>query len=299
MIGADKFRVAIVANCHAVPIGAALRCAPAVQVKGVADINVATSAAAVMAAITKAPEDYDAIISYRFGPNYPLFETAKLRGELGDKLHLTTNVYFGGLHPDLCYAGSFAGRMPGALGDYHSRIAMIGFTNSLPAAECVSLFNGRTYEALGYLDAYAEAERELRRRDEDNQIKFADRYIELVRHRLCLLTANHPTGVVFGEYAEAIAAYFNLRHYRLPVEMVGNPLANSACWPIYPEIREALRLPYETPMVFVPPIGKGLGPMTLPEFVDRSYAIYARIGLAELEKSTHFQAARKLLAKLT
>jgi hypothetical protein len=104
-------------------------------------------------------------------------------------------------------------------------------------------------------------------------ITFAEAFLEATRQEQTLYSTNHPTSGAFAAQATCIARAIGLDG-RFAPDAFHNPLAEKAHWPIYPEIREAHRLPYETAFRFGEP-GRDLG---LEAFVQASYRRYEECG---------------------
>lgn len=189
-----------------------------------------------------------------------------------------TNIYFLGLHPDISYYGAFNMRVPSPMGDYHSKIALTCFLKGYSADECLKRFSASSYERMGYFSIYQSSMRELENRDESNGIKFAQDFGFITRNQLSLLAVNHPTSIVFAEFAGKILTTLTGKTSRVDPNMFINQLSGSAIWPVYPEIAEANHLPYRTEMLFYGhSAGEGRS-WTLEEFVRESYDLYSRTG---------------------
>ena len=83
--------------------------------------------------------------------------------DLFARVQLFPALSFSAYHPDLVYlhVNSTKTFMLGPLGHYNSAIAFWGFSNGLSAAETVELFNGWTYETLGYFDFWQSSRQAL------------------------------------------------------------------------------------------------------------------------------------------
>jgi len=201
------------------------------------------------------------------------FSTNCLKNRFGNVFNIT-NIYFSGLHPDITYVGDRGGRLQSPIGDYHSKIVLHSYLTDRSAQQCRERFCGTEYSTIGYFDDYPKSADELLARDERNEIAFGRFFLDVVKKHPSLYTVNHPTGYVFQEYTCFIARRLGLKCVRFPIPMLPNYLANSAWWPIYPEIAEEHRLEYRTPMVFKQPDVLGGRMIGLDEFVNRSYENY-------------------------
>jgi hypothetical protein len=185
-----------------------------------------------------------------------------------------TNIYFSGLHPDITYIGDQGGRVSSPIGDYHSKIVVHSYMKGKSIDDCLMMFNGNNYEKLGFFAEYDNSALTLIERDKDNDIAFGDIFMDKIKNHCSLYTVNHPTPYIFQEYICIIAEYLGINSQRLLIEMLPNYLANSAWWPIYPEIAEQHELNYKMPMLFKQPEFMGGKLMNLKEFIQGSYEIY-------------------------
>ncbi len=208
-------------------------------------------------------------LSDQFGP----IATEELRSS-GRPVLSTTNFYFAGLHPDAIYLGGFQGRVISPLGDYHSKIIVASYLQGASVAECIRRFNGETYENAGYFSVFKQSADELLNRDSQIDVKSAEIFIERLRVAPTMMTVNHPVVDVIALQAAAIIQALNLSATPFPPSYMVNTLSESAWLPIYPEVREALRIEYETPMNFKRP--NQLVPLSLGEYVAGSFDLYAQ-----------------------
>lgn len=218
-------------------------------------------------------EDDFIILTFNNSAQFGEFATTKLK-ETYKNVITMTNIYFSGLHPDITYIGDRSGRISSSIGDYHSKIIIHSYMTGKSTDDCLALFNGANYKKLGFYSEYANSTSALLERDKENNITFGKYFMTLLKERPSLYTVNHPTPYIFQEYLCVIAEYLGIRTQRLPLEMLPNYLANSAWWPVYPEIAEQHSLNYQMPMVFKQPEAMGGKIMSLNEFVAHSYDLY-------------------------
>ncbi len=286
LLGSEEFRHAlgldrqqqltILGNCNAPVLADCLRAGSNAWVRWVADVNHRGKPAFLAALAAIDALQAGSVISVPFGEDHPDLSTARIKALYGDRFFLMTNIHFTGLHPDLTYFGGFGGRVHSPIGEYNSRIVLSCYLRGMSRQDCLRQFNGRTYEKLGYFSAWEDSAEELRRRDRPMDITFADAFLEMTRHEQTLYSINHPTSIALVTQAESIARKFGLAT-RFAVDSFYNPLVEEARWPIYPEIREAHRLPYETEFRFhgKPTAGPG---MDLADFIAASYNCYDAYG---------------------
>lgn len=270
-------KIAIIANCQGFPLQKVLATFP--EVTDVVSLPIhlyGTQHFALAENKFKAllMDANATILTFPINERFKEYSTSHLRLK-GGKLLTMTNIFFSGLHPDITYVGLQAARLSSPIGDYHSKIIIESFIAGRKPSECIKLFNEKEFEARGYFDEYGRSGAILLTKDESLDVKFAAKFLKLLKNEPALFTVNHPTGLVFEAYRALIAEQFGLTQYpAFPPHYFQNPLANSAWWPVFPCLAERHGLSYRTPILFRQPEQIGGRFFTLEEFVNRSYAIY-------------------------
>lgn len=222
-------------------------------------------------------QDPDAIVlSYTHGPNFNEYATQALKQRIA-RFYTLTNIHFSGLHPDITYLGDQGGRIQSPLGDYHSKIILHSFLTGRSPHDCLARFCGKEYEKLGYYREFEKSAAELRNRDKNVDIPFAETFIGLLKEIPGLYTLNHPTPTVFQEYVLMIARHLGLKACRQPIELLPNYLAHSTWWPVYDEIAETHALKYRMSLTFKQPAPLGGKFMELKPLIEASYQLYEKI----------------------
>jgi hypothetical protein len=188
---------------------------------------------------------------------------------------------FSAYHPDLVYihVKSTESYMFGPLGHYNSAIAFWGFTNGLSVAETVELFNGWTYEALGYFDFWQSSRQALLSHGEAADFSLAS-YLDTWSRDGCFMhSINHPMLFVLADIAKEILSRLGLPTIPAAIQYLPDDQADGPVWPIYPEVGE--RLGIEGHYHFK--MQRGLYPadrpvvmLNLEEFVTASFGAFAR-----------------------
>jgi hypothetical protein len=278
-------KVMVVGNCHCLPLADAFALCGRVASTDFIDVSFTQQPA--MAAKIDAladPNAYDVVFSIPLHDNFGQLATDRLRTLLGDRLRTHTNIHFTGLHPDITYIGAMHRRVPGFFGDYHSKIVLFSFVTGRSARDAQALFNGQTYQRLGYFDHYAASAAELRQRDGVCDIKFANAFLEMVPREVTMYTFNHPTGRVFLTLAAAMANAAGIKFIRHGMPVFQNHLSTNYIWPVYGEIAEHHQLAYRTPPVFIRAAQRGPRSVDLGEFIAGSYAAYTSADLEDLRQ---------------
>ena len=276
-------RLALIGNCQAPNLRNALVRGGDVEVKYVVDVNDLSSVHTrwcVEKILHRSGIDF--VLSQPIGDDFGALSSSNLSQMYGNRFLKITNFYFTGLHPDISYYGSFNMSVPSPLGDYHSKIALTCFLKGYDFAECLKSYRAEIYERMGYIESYRSSLLELERRDASNDLCFAEEFGRITRRQLSVLAVNHPTSVVFAEFAGKILEALTGKRAHIHPDIFINQLSGSVIWPVYPEIGAAHGLPYRTDMLFHGPANEPYRALDLASFVRDSYALYARLGLENM-----------------
>jgi hypothetical protein len=272
----------VISNCQCLPLACALTVMSTDTVFDFWSVHLPAPdarARTIAEFVAKTRQDYDLIVSIPLSNDYLDLSSARLR-ETFDGIPVVTisNIYFAGLHPDLCYIAGPGDRIvQGPLGDYHSRLALYAFLKGMSETEAASLFRNDVYERLGFYNVYATSLNELIRRDAGIDVPVTALLPGILRRFLAFYSVNHPTSAVFVHYARQIVDYLagkGLGHASgLPLSPMFNEgsLAHSAIFPIYPEIARRHGIPMFGSYTFKPP-GDRRNPLQLERFLQREYA---------------------------
>lgn len=276
-------KIAIVGNCQSTALASIIYRSIGVKVEIIVDINASGTEAYKHAHWAVSNEDkVDFCFSQPLSDEFGAISSNQLRKKYGARYKQFTNLYFTGFHPDLTYFGSRAVRLQSALGDYHSRIALIGYIKGMSVSKTLDLFNFTSYERLEYFSNFDKSKIELLNRDEKNDVKFAAEFFEIAGRNLPLYTVNHPTVYALAPLAEMIIESTGLRRPTISTELMRNPLTEGSIWPVYIEIGKFLNLQYTSNMIFYPSFSQELPPMNLEKFVIRSFELYDEVGRNKL-----------------
>lgn len=195
--------------------------------------------------VKMAKEKYDVVISIPLSDDFGSISLSRIRSTFEGKFVGTiSNIFFAGFHPDLTYVGGLSQRLESPLGDYHSKLALLGFLSGRTAAETAELYCHSVYERIGFYDQFAASIAELEHRDLGVEVGIAADLPALLTQELCFLSVNHPTSWLFDFYAAKIARWLTdkgvskTRHWASGPMGLTNHLASAAIFPIYPEIAE-------------------------------------------------------------
>lgn len=178
-------------------------------------------------------------------------------------------LVFGGYHPDQIYLTCDAQVVEGPIGPYNSLIAFLAHGQGRSASDTVALFNGRVYEACGYMNTWTAARDQLVRHCSDlgYDIELAVR--SWGRRGAFMYSVNHPRIHVLSDIARI---YLEREGFAPQVSDVlpHDNMINAAAFAVYPEIGENLGVPgvylFKRPFQYTQ-IG-------LRQFVEESFAFY-------------------------
>jgi hypothetical protein len=218
--------------------------------------------------------DYDAVIaqplvSERYGK---LTQHRLITACEGKSLLFIHNLHFEGVVPDCTYVGPLGKRLNGPMGTYHSSIILNAFLEGKSVTKCVTLLeNGKSLDVQTIWDNSVAS---LRKREQAVTVKFVDELIMHVKAQSCFHVFNHPNAFLLERYAEKILATLLDQPERVLKTSQPDILEPFGTWPIYSWLEKAQHLTYGQESFLIPKISDN--PLTLDEFVKRSYAIYSK-----------------------
>jgi hypothetical protein len=192
-------------------------------------------------------------------------------------------IWFPAFHPDQTpILWRRGGELEGAVGPYHSKICVWGWTHGFDADAVLACFRPEVFAALGYFDAWSSATAELRGIFEPTDVDFGRWFLPLGRRGAFMLTNNHPRLDALVQLARLVAEQLGadpaLVAYGWEQVLPDGLLASSVVWPLYPAVADVLDLPG----AFVWRLASG-ELIDLPTFVTRSLASYAGLDPVDLD----------------
>lgn len=209
----------------------------------------------------------------------PLFAdvVTPLLPELQEKLMLFPSLSFPAFQPDQCYVrikGTFT-EVTGPLGPYHSSIAFYAWQQCMSRTQTADLFCDAVYRELRFYDYWDSSAKALF--DEGRRCGIPlEGLLKKWHARGCFMhSPNHPKLHALADLSRLMMQKLELEPKAIdPLEVVWDNLADTAIWPVYPEI--ARQLGVEGSYVF-----KGNNPglptkapvvsYDLSEFISRSF----------------------------
>jgi hypothetical protein len=200
-------------------------------------------------------------------------------GNARENIRIIPTTPFTGFHPDCIYIFHEGIPLRSPMGEYHSAIAAAAFALGADVAAALRQFNGEVFTRLGYFDEFSKATIFLDKVMTSVGLDLADEWPHWMARAPFMHTVNHPKAFALASIARLLAVQAELIPNTTPsVEPVHDLLSLDVVWPWYHELAERLGKPGSH--LFKkhggPDLVTGHGVfMTLREFVERSFAIYA------------------------
>ena len=232
--------------------------------------------------LIRALQTYDHVFLQDFHKGYlrGVFSDV-LREKLARPLWYPT-LLFAAYHPDSILIHDRAKSdafVSGPLGQHHSAIALFASRAGLPAEDACRLYDREVFEALGYLDVWAEASAQFLAHTKSYSFDLGADFLRWARRGCFMYTINHPKPRVLFDMARHL-----LEKAGIPAQAVElddyamDDLARDAVFPIYTEIAEHYGIAgsYLFKGAQYAPGGIDMGGFwDLPGFVRESYRVYA------------------------
>jgi len=223
----------VIANCHSLAVADAMAIGARHVITDFIDISFSKEPHMVEKIDRCFSKDApEFLLSFNLSEQFERLHTPRLRAHFGSRLTVFSNLHFAGLHPDITYIGPMGHRIKGFLGDYHSKLVLFSFATRYSVDKCLGLFNGLTYEKLGFFDEFQTSAAELIQRDETCDVKFGATFLDILKSEPSLYTINHPTGPVFIELSARLASYCGLDFVATSRVNFQNHLSNNYIWPV-------------------------------------------------------------------
>jgi hypothetical protein len=234
----------------------------------------------------------DAIVSAPYGADMGPLSNARL-GRVARQLLVLPPFNFRGFHPDIIYVfNRKGGHVLSPTGDYHSRLAIVGFLAGLGVRETASLYNALVFARLGYLRLYAE-----------DFVLQADRFRqfgvdgEAMLQRLrgaqsCFMhSMNHPKQGVLADMARIVCRMMGAEPAPVDGDAMPDLLEAHPTHPLFPEIAAAIGVPPEGMFTrgTMPVVGRQR--IETEDFIEGSFAAYRGLNPGTLERCDGVQAA--------
>jgi hypothetical protein len=293
--GSGSFRTLVIGNCQAEHMADFLQIALADCACDYLACDVIGSDdrhAAVEDYLKKNEAGYRLILSLPFGQEWHSISRAALVARFGvDRLFFLPDIRFSGLFPDQTGLDD-AGIQTSIIGGLHSIVALGGWMAQLPVPEILKLFTVENFAAFGFLEMFAESEREFHRREAECDTRFTDQLVHTVRTSFAFYTASHPTPNLLARFIDHVrnrlVARGQAQSSDVPLNamLASGTLVKNGVWPIYPELKELVASHHLLSTYFILPERAGSPEAISREtFVERSITLYERAGREAIARS--------------
>jgi hypothetical protein len=275
-------RIAVVGNCQSYGVAYGMKLLePAATVDRFTMIGHSRASLRVLA---RTLATYDYVFVHEFLPGH-----LRQGGDSQDlvrllpKTRLFGPVCFAAFHPDLVFIHDptrLHGFVTGPLGPYQSALCLFAHLKGLSLDMANALFNENVFEAIGYLDMWGDASRELVETSRDKYgLDFSAELMSWSRRGVFMYSTVHPMGFVMCDVARKLLEAAGLKPRAINTHYYDiDELARSDIFPVYPPI--AKRYGAQGSYLFKCEnhhISQGVGEfLTLPQFLARCYEAFSR-----------------------
>ncbi len=193
-----------------------------------------------------------------------------------------------GFHPDCAYVYVQGKAVDSPIGAYHSVLVLWGFLQGLSVQATRDLFNAQVYRHVGFFDLHAAGINHLVNKGRQCSMPVHRWLAAWQESGVWMHTINHPKPQVLADVALHCLAALGIAGVAEARDVVDDELARSPCWPVYPEVAQALGLRKPGSYAFKGahrPVdqGKSVHYMGLDAFINASFALYARYAPGDLQ----------------
>lgn len=223
--------------------------------------------------ICDAMERYDRVVLHPEAVHVPGFDASRAAA-----LTYLPSLAFEAYHPDNCYAECAGRRVMGPLADYQSHLMLAAYVAGLGVEDTLRLFRGDVFERCGYFDLWQSERARLLSAFERADLDIGDLFLRWARSPLPFMySINHPRLGALND----LARLFLKAMGRMPLDtnvLAPDNLSLAACWPVYPEIGEALGIAGS----YAFKVHDQARHMDLPTFLAASFAAFEQHDRATL-----------------
>lgn len=192
-----------------------------------------------------------------------------------------------GFHPDCAYVNVQGKVVESPIGAYHSVLVLWGFLQGLSVQDTRALFNAQVFRHLGFFDFHAAGVNHLVNKGRQCSMPLHRWLAAWQESGVWMHTINHPKPQVLADVALHCLGQLGIAGVADACDVVEDELARSPCWPVYPDVAQALGLRTPGSYAFKSahrPVdqGKSVNYMGLDAFIEASFALYARYAPVDL-----------------
>lgn len=170
------------------------------------------------------------------------------------------------------------GRLTSFLGDYHSKICLIGtLVGASPSVIRAAMLEEDFGARAGYQELFAKSSNELLRRDKDIDIGYAKKLLGKIDSSPLFLTFNHPNNFVFYDYAYTVLDHLGISYKTALPSARPEFLGRGPVLAMHPSINNLLNFNAGVDeKAFVKPGMSGFF-VDINEFIERSVEDYSKL----------------------
>ncbi|MBI5012625.1 MAG: hypothetical protein HZC06_07815, partial [Methylocystis sp.] len=283
-------RIAIVGNCQSFGIAYAMKVLdPSATVD---HFSMIARARSTMGLFAKTLETYDYVFSHDFLDGHVRGGGSEELRQRLPKTMIFPAITFAAFHPDLVYihdSSRLHGFVAGPIGAYHSAIGLFAYRKGLSLEMANALFNENVFDALGYLDMWNDASRELLDAARDSYgVDLSAELMNWSRRGVFMYSTVHPMSFVLFDLSKKLFDKVGLKPRAVNFNYYDiHDLARSEIFPIYPAI--AKRFGAQGGYMFKLQnhhISTGVGDfLNLPQFLASCYTSYSAHDLSKLSNA--------------
>ncbi len=193
-----------------------------------------------------------------------------------------------GFHPDCAYVYVQGKAVDSPIGAYHSVLVLWGFLQGMSVQATRALFNAQVFRYLGFFDLHAAGVNHLVNKGRQCSMPVHQWLAAWQDAGVWMHTINHPKPLVLADVALHCIAGLGIEGVSDACDVVDDTLARAPCWPVYPEVAQALGLRTTGNYAFKgwhrpADQGKSVHYMGLDSFIQASFALYARYAAGDLQ----------------
>lgn len=197
-----------------------------------------------------------------------------------NKVKYIPPIAFSAFHPDCVYVeNKEKNHVASPIGAYNSSLAFYGWSNGLSLKNTIGLFSEEIYDALGFFDYWNSSVASLKSAWDFSELTIDSKVIRnWSRHGSWMHSINHPKLFVLADVARAALTREKITHIPNVEDFLKDNLTIHPCWPVYPEIGNALGIPTTQPFFKkgegLCPSNRPIGMLNLEKFVEQSFIAY-------------------------
>lgn len=167
----------------------------------------------------------------------------ELYSSISSKAKYMPSITYTAFHPDMGYiVTADGGHLGGPMGEYHSKLAFWAWQSGFSVQEAVKLYRYDVYDFLGYFAHAQSAERYLLDLGNKMELNLQSSFARWKSIGCFMHSINHPKLFVLADLARLVLDREGVDYMSGVEDYLFDDLSGHPCWPIYPEIGQALGL---------------------------------------------------------